>query len=106
MGGTVVVQGQTYTSEEAGKNKKVAEQNAAKAAVKGLFPTEFANSDSGAGFGAQFQQMFQGAMPSKGQKRGREPAQDPKSKLMNAVQLTLVKNQGRQITKEDIQYKM
>lgn len=104
--GTVTIGGETYTAEKPAKKKKEAEQFAAMAAFKTLYPAEFKNAAAGSGGGGMpaMMQMMGGA---KGQKRkadGLPSHHDPKGKLGNSIQLLITSNHARSMTKEDVKW--
>jgi len=104
--GTVALLGNTYTAKESGPNKKAAEQFAAKAALKALYPAEFKkHNNSKGGFDPwMIQQMMEGKQQQKGGAKTGD--QDQKSKLVHSVQLLMLKNLGRSLIKGDIQWEI
>lgn len=112
--GTVTIEGQIYNSEEAAPNKKAAENEAAKAALKELYPEAFEKASSKSGSGANailsgLQQMLGGQTEQKGQKRkrgdDRHPGNDdPKQKLLNMMQLYVHKKHERNLASDDMSW--
>jgi len=104
--GTVTVNGQSFASDEVAKGKREAEQNAAKAALKALYPDQFNEVPQGdGGLGPLAMLGMAGGMSGKAQKRKEPPTDLPlKSKLMHSVQLMVRNKSGRTLTKQDIIY--
>lgn len=107
---TVTIEGQIYNSEELAPNKKAAEQAAAKAAVKELYPDEFQKKAmSGSRKPGKGSMMMPVMMEeSRGKKRGKEhPGNDnPKQRLLNVVQLLVFKKHQRNITSDDLSWEI
>lgn len=89
-----------YTGEEAA-SKKMAEQNAAKAAVQSEFPQVFQSKAASPGGGLAVAVHGGPIKPGGGggQKRGREE-EHPKAKLLRGLTLLI----GRSLTKDDVIY--
>merc|ERR1712232_142930 len=96
--GSVTIHGQAYTGEEPGQSKKAAEQGAAKAATKALFPEEFKKlSSSTPAMPAWMTQGWQAPQKAKA-----PPSEDPKNKLNHGMQLLL----GRSMLKGEMSFEV